>query len=240
MLNLYIDETCQNNHHYMVIGGISLPTNLCSHITSCFEELKSYNNIGGEVKWTKVSKSKLDAYKSFIDGYFTLCDQHQICFHSIIIDQTQVKHGKFNQGDVETGFSKFIYQLLVSSIGRKYASKHEFNVYLDYRTIDNQETRLSELKNVMNNGISLRFNEHHKPYKRVEYRRSKKETLLQVADLLIGAIGFHKNGRHLIKESSAHKKDLANHIAKHIRVKVLGNNSPFNETKFNVWNINLR
>ncbi|MCG7923253.1 MAG: DUF3800 domain-containing protein [Candidatus Thiodiazotropha lotti] len=240
MLNLYIDETCQNNHHYMVIGGISLPTDLNSHITNCFDKLKSDNNIGGEVKWTKVSKSKLDAYMSLVDGYFRLCNQHQICFHSIIIDQTQVKHAKFNQGDVETGFSKFIYQLLVSNIGRKYASKHGFNVYLDYRTIDDQEARLSELKNVMNNGISHRFSQHHKPYKRVEFRRSKKETLLQVSDLLIGAIGFHKNERHLITKSSAHKKHLANHIARSVGVKTLGNNSPYNETKFNIWNFNLR
>ncbi|MBW9275970.1 MAG: DUF3800 domain-containing protein [Candidatus Thiodiazotropha sp. (ex. Lucinisca nassula)] len=240
MLNLYIDETCQNNHHYMVIGGISLPTNRSTYLSNCFDELKSDNNIGGEVKWTKVSKAKLDAYKSFIDGYFSLSNKHQLTFHSIVIDQTKVKHDKFNQGDVETGFSKFIYQLLVSSIGRKYASDHGFNVYLDYRTIDKPEARLNELKNVMNNGISSRFNINHDPYKRVEFRRSKKETLLQVSDLLIGAIGFHKNGRHLVKRSSAHKISLAKHIASHLRVKTLGANSHFHETHFNVWNFNLR
>jgi hypothetical protein len=55
---------------------------------------------------------------------------------NLIVDNHQINHQKFNQGDKEIGFYKFYYQLLFHCFGRRYYLKDDdrFILHLDSRS----------------------------------------------------------------------------------------------------------
>src|SRR5262245_6541208 len=107
--DVYIDESSQNNHRFLVLGGI------VSHITNSKPLVKDLIEArkpelpAGEAKWGKVSKAKLPAYKKLVDVLFGL--PKIVHFHSLVIDTSKVDHKRFNAGSREIGFNKEIYQL---------------------------------------------------------------------------------------------------------------------------------
>ena len=98
-----------------------------------------------EAKWTKVSRSKIDAYKRIVDVLF---DNPQIVhFRSLFVDTHQLDHQRFNQGSSEIGFNKEIYQLSIK-FSRLFADRL-FHVYPDRReTNQNPE----DLRLILNRG----------------------------------------------------------------------------------------
>ncbi len=69
----------------------------------------------------------------------------------------------------------------------------------------------------------------------IEFVDSKKYNIIQMADLLLGAIGSHYNHRHMKPNIAQHKKDFAQYIAKH-----LGKNDLiFHTEKAGYKNINI-
>jgi hypothetical protein len=60
---IYIDESSQTNHRYLVLGGVGLNLTSTAHLTGLIKEARLPELPKGEAKWTRVSKSKLAAYK---------------------------------------------------------------------------------------------------------------------------------------------------------------------------------
>lgn len=54
-MNIYIDESCQNGHRYMVLGGIRIAREDLRNVHSKFTELREQYRMFGELRWTKVS-----------------------------------------------------------------------------------------------------------------------------------------------------------------------------------------
>ena len=65
----------------------------------------------GEMKWGKVSCSKMAAYTRLVDCFFDDPSFSSAQFHSIVVDTSRVNHRAYNDGSSEVGFNKEIYQL---------------------------------------------------------------------------------------------------------------------------------
>src|SRR5262249_18276682 len=109
---IYIDESSQNNHRYLVIGGVvammaDLPALIDDIAMARMPDLPK-----GEVKWSKVSKAKLAAYKRIVDALFD--NPKGIHFHCLVIDTTLQDHKRFNAGSREIGFNKEIQNVETS------------------------------------------------------------------------------------------------------------------------------
>jgi len=126
--DIYIDES-STQLRYLVLGAIIIP---CSNYDGFIDLLRiarlpelPHN----EMKWVKVSRTKLPAYVRFVDVFFN----HRrgiIDFHSVVIDRSRQKHEIFNQGSREIGFNKEVYQLALKC-GRLHPNI--FHVYPDRR-----------------------------------------------------------------------------------------------------------
>lgn len=235
-LDVYADESCQNAHRYMVLGCTLVETGLVPEVVRTIAEVRENHRLQGEMKWTKVSNSRLDGYKALVDAYFSLVARDVLHFHCLIVDTWQMDNHRFNGGDREIGFSKMIYQLLLHSVQR-YSNKHPAYVYLDDRTTSHS---LDELKNILNNGIAKRYNIRSRPFRRVVFRESKKSVMLQANDVVLGAVAAHKNEHDLLPGASKAKAELAAHIADRCACSRLGENTPHNQLHFRVWNFKLR
>jgi len=240
VFHIYCDESRQSEHRFMVLGGLVIRATNVPNFNATMAKYRAETNMHAELKWTKVSPQKLPEYKRFIDYFFALNNANQVHFHTLLIDNHQVDHKRFSGGDKELGFYKFYYQLLLHAFGRRYGQKeqgHRLVVHLDHR---NSSYSLDTLKKVLNKGMGKKFQVPGNPFVSVESRDSKKEDLIQIADLLLGAVGFQKNGLHLLAESKRAKVDLAAYIAAQAGLSDLIVDTQRSNHRFSIWNFRLQ
>ena len=108
---VFIDESSQTKHRYLILGGIIFRGANRDRIFEIVQKARLPELPHGEMKWGKVSNSKLPAYQRVVDAFWDgeFCDG--IHFHSLVIDTTKLDHKKFNNGSREIGFSKEVFQI---------------------------------------------------------------------------------------------------------------------------------
>ena len=85
-INIYCDESCHLIHDsssVMVIGGVSCPKEKSRHINEQIRKVKKKHAVFefAEIKWTKVSASKVDMYKELVDLFF---DHAYLKFRAVV------------------------------------------------------------------------------------------------------------------------------------------------------------
>src|SRR5665213_1753139 len=90
---VYIDESSQQ-HRYLVLGGVIIPREDRSEFLNLFWAARTPELPRGEMKWAKVSRFKLAAYKRLIDAFFNYAGG-TLDFHSIVIDTSKQKHALY-------------------------------------------------------------------------------------------------------------------------------------------------
>jgi hypothetical protein len=232
---IYIDESCQNGHKFMVLGGVVIEQPNMNAITRSLTEIREQRGLDREIKWGKISGAKLECYKSYLDVFFDYMNNGQITFHSVLIDCSQLNHSKYNDGNHEIGFSKFTYQLLLR-IGKECRTYESIHAYLDNR---NSNQSLDELRSILNSGIAKRHQLTHKPFKRVQYVDSKNCDFVQLVDLFIGAIGYQSNGKDLVNGASQHRIALIQYISSKAKLRRLDEGTAYGKQGFTIWKMRL-
>jgi len=238
--HIYCDESRQSKDRYMVLGGLIIPATNVDIVNDTMEKFRKEQKMFSELKWTKVSNQKLKEYERFVEYFFALNNNDKLHFHCIIIDNHKVDHKKFNKGDKELGFYKFFYQLLLHCFGRRYCREGEdvrFITHMDYRQT---KYKLGTLKKVLNSGMKKRFDIATEPFVSIEPRHSHDAELIQLNDIILGSIGFQKNGYDLLSGTRQAKVELAKYIAAQAGLKDLKGNTPWGESRFTLWNFKLQ
>lgn len=237
--HIYCDESRQCQHRYMVIGGIILEESHVKAFENTMTKYRQETNVTQELKWSKISASYLNKYKRFVDYFFALINNDKIHFKCIIVDTHQIQHKKYSGGDKELSFYKMYYQLLLHKFLVKYyrdEDKSKFIICMDNRT---SSYSLTEFRDILNRGFVKKTDIQYHPVANVEARDSKKSEVIQINDLILGAIGFQKNGIHLVDGSSAPKKELAKYISNGAGMADLTKNTSWGQHRFEIWNIDL-
>lgn len=235
---IFCDETCLSDRH-LLLGGIVTGNEWYTNLLADLLKLRDETGMHAELKWSKVSRGRLDAYKAFVDVFFRYIDADEVHFSCITFDSTKFKHWKYNAGNKELGFYKFYYQLIHHRFGRyaRNGACPRFIVHLDQR---DSSYSLDTLRDVLNNGYCKDGSATVGPYAKIAPLNSKKNTVLQVVDVVLGAVGFHKNGKDGIPGASKAKIELANYIAGKAGKRRLDDASAFGKNRFNVWHFQLR
>lgn len=219
---IFADESNLNSH-FMLIGGVWADTiTYKAVIEKCNQFKQSIGwTIDAKFNWKNVSKLTLSNYKKFIDIFF----EFNLNFNVIVIDQKKVCLKKNCDNDPELGFYKFYYLLLWHNTNKN----DEYYIYLD-RKNNKKETRLKDLKEFLIKprlkDIIFALLDDNEPdnarnIKSIDSVNSKYYNLIQFSDILLGAIGFHYNQRHIVKDASQVKCELAQYIAQKMGVKTL-------------------
>lgn len=239
MRHVFVDESCQNGHHYMVLGALVVPGHLVRTAEDAIAEMLSRHHMGpSELKWTKVSRAKAPAYHAFADFHFDwLCPQGGE-FHSLIVDTHQLDHRTYNEGDPDLGMAKFLYSLLYHRVGLRFGFDERIVVDLDARNTARDPVELQVCLNRRMAKLKRTWGEPS--FTRIAHRGSETSRLLQLADLLAGAVAWHKNDHDAADNASAAKAGLADHIAQRAGRRRLGADTFKRETRLAVWNHSLR
>ncbi|HHY54978.1 MAG TPA: DUF3800 domain-containing protein [Chloroflexi bacterium] len=219
--NIYADEASISEARYMLIGGLWSNWGIEPAIRNDLQAVRVQYRLQAEMKWTKVSSAMLPAYRAFVDTFFAY---EQLSFRCIVIDTHILDYRRFHRGDKELGFYKFYFQL----ISRNLTSGDLYWLYTDERR-NRRASRLSTLKITVNRWWQKRAGVE--PLRAVEPRRSHDEELIQLADILLGAISYAWNKR----TGSEAKLLLTTHIATQMGWPTLQLSTERLAKKLNIW-----
>lgn len=188
----------------------------------------------GELKWTKVSTAKLPAYKRVVDVHFDgIAGVSPLHFHSLVVDTSRLNDALHNAGSREIGFNKEVYQLAMK-FGRNYSDRL-FHLYADQRTTSGLT---DDVRLILNRGIAKKGDKRDWPYRRLHFRDSKTTPLLQLVDVLLGALMFRINGHDKSTDASPSKCELSAHVLKRAGIKGLDRDNF--DPKCSVWHRQLK
>ncbi|MGL5328386.1 MAG: DUF3800 domain-containing protein [Peptostreptococcaceae bacterium] len=227
MYNIYCDESCHlenDNQKSMVLGGIWCPSNKIKSISKDINLIKEKHGLSkfSELKWTKISPSKLRMYEDIVNYFFENDDLHFRCL--IIPNKSDLNHEKFNQSH-DDWYYKMYYNMLVPIL----IPTEEYNIYLDIKDTRSSH-KVKDLQAYLGNTLhDFDLNK----IKKVQNIRSHESQLMQLTDILIGSVAY--NSRDL--ESSPAKLSIMGHI-KSKSGYTWTKNTLYREDKFNMffWN----
>lgn len=219
-INVYADESCHLEHdnvEFMVLGCVYCLKKDVKYISDKIKQIKIKHGLkpNTEIKWTKVSNNKISMYKELIDLLYT----EDLSFRGWIAhDKKSLDHELFHQ-TYDDWYYKMYYYLFNYIVSESIIN---YNIYLDIK-----DSR-SAAKNRKLADILSKYNIFN--VKKVQTIRSDEVQLVQLADLIIGAIGY--DNREL--KSSRAKCELVNYIEKKFNVSFLSS-TPSNRKKFNIF-----
>lgn len=222
-VNIYCDESRhegQSGQRYMVIGGLWLPRGRRQEILTRLRHIQKLHRITGELKWGKLSNSRLAGYKALIDLIASRDDVHLRC---IAVDKTKVDLDKYFQNDRQLGFWVFYWHCLKQWMG----NWNTYYVSLDFKP-ESLRSGPRRLRQVLENECIRRC-----WLKSLDCVDSKENLFCQVADVLIGAVGYQQNRL----KGSVPKEALCSHIAKAYRRRDLAGSDPPSRPKLNIFRI---
>ena len=187
--NIYCDESCHLEHdgqQAMVLGAVWCPLERTHDLSEGLRQIKSKHGLARdfEVKWTKVSPGKADFYLELVSYFFENDGLH---FRALIVpDKSKLNHAAFPGQDHDLWYYKMYFDML----------KVILNPHAEYRIyIDIKDTRgaakVRKLHEVLCNN---QYDFNRSIIHRVQQIRSYEAELLQLADLMIGAVAYTNRG----------------------------------------------
>lgn len=186
-INIYCDES---NHleadgiPTMVLGAVYGPIEKIKIANSRLREIKVKHKIAPstEIKWTKVSPNKIAFYLDAIDYFYDNDDLH---FRAIIINKDTLNHGNFKQTHDD-----FYYKMYFELLSKILDPQNTYSIYLDIKDTQGSK-KIKKLKEILSNKM-YDFDENI--VQKIQLVHSHEVEVLQLADLLIGAMQFLNRG----------------------------------------------
>lgn len=225
--NVYCDESCHLENDgikVMTLGALWCPVSKRAEIAKRVREIKVKHGLAAdfEIKWTKVSQGNLAFYMDVVDYFF---DDDDCYFRGLVVpDKTKLNHQEFGQ-DHDDWYYK-MYFVMLKTI---FEPRSKYRVYIDIKdTLGNE--KVEKLHDVICNS---HYDFSQNIIERMQRIHSHEAEQLQVADLLIGALGYLHRG---LTTNSA-KLKLIERIQQRSGYRLM-RNTLLRESKFNlfIWN----
>lgn len=231
---LYSDESCPLEHDgtdIMAIGFIYCPQNLKEKTFNDLRELKKKHGIDSwtEIKWTKVTKGKIDYYKDVIDYFY---NTRELGIRILLANgKTKLNHDIYNDGEYINWYYKMYYFLLNKVIDENY----KYFLLFDQK----EKETLHRLKEVRRRLITHKrsYSIHENFEISIKQINSKESELMQVLDVFLGAVTYRNRNLYKIKNKNGRKDEIIEYIEEKYKCKLNEKTSPY-ENKFNlfIWN----
>lgn len=189
LYNVYCDESCHlqnDNSPVMVLGAMYAPKEKKRKIYTDIRTIKEKHGLSSyfEIKWTKVSESKIDFYLDILDYFWGNDDLH---YRGLVATgKNDLDHKKFNDGDYDLWYYKMYFRMIDPII----CQEDEYRILLDIKDTKGGK-RVQKLKEVLCNNI---YDFNGEVIKYIGQINSHDSEILQIADLFNGALAYHYRG----------------------------------------------
>jgi hypothetical protein len=186
--NVYCDESChpQNaDQQSMTLGAIVCPVEKTREIAIDIRHIKQQYKLSPsfEIKWSKVSPAQQTFYLDLVNYFF---DRQDLYFRALIVPDKPRLHNHTSRQDYDAWYYQMYFELLKPL----FISEAEYNIYLDIK-----DTKSSESTRKLHNELCDNINDaEYKIIKKIQTIRSHEVEQMQLADFLIGIIGYANRG----------------------------------------------
>ena len=223
VFNIYCDESCHLENDYqpvMLLGAMWFPFINGKVLNKEINDLKEKFHARGEIKWTKVSKSRIDFFLEIVRWFFSHPCLHYRCF--VVFNKNRLDHSVFNNDSHDDLYYKMYFSLLRPILD----PNNKYNIYIDIKDA-RSKLKLQELKNVFSND---KYDFTRQMIRNVQHVRSHGENILQIADFLTGALSY----KHRSLTTSKEKLQILKAIESNVNFSLLSSTS-LKEEKFNIF-----
>ena len=188
--NVYCDESChleRDRQPVMVLGAVWCPLEKTREISVHIREIKAQHGLPPrfEFKWGKVSPAKQDFYLELLDYFFDNADLH---FRALVIqDKSKLQHELYEQTH-DTWYYKMYFDMLKVIL----EPQSRYRIYVDIKDT-RSAAKIAKLHDVLCSSI---YDFEYQIIERVQTVRSHEVEILQLTDLLIGAVSYVNRGLH--------------------------------------------
>ena len=184
--NIYCDESChlQAQGGPMVLGALRIDASKRYAYRDAVRAIKAKYGIplGSEMKWTRISPSKADAYLELVKWFF---ETNGLSFRALVAPNKGLSLEKF-----AITYDDWYYRMYFRLLSPMLPSEGRTNIYVDVK--DTRGTaKVRRLREVLCNS-ELDFD--HRLIKKVQEIRSHEFELMSVVDVLTGALSHMHRG----------------------------------------------
>ena len=189
IFNVYCDESCHlenDQQKVMVLGAVWCPLKETRDISKNIRGIKTRNGLKSkfEIKWAKVSPAKIEFYLDLIEYFF---DDPNLHFRALIVpDKSKLNHEAFGGQDHDIWYYKMYFDMLKVVFN----PEDHYRVYLDIKDTHGG-AKIAKLHDVLSNNM---YDFSREIIERIQLVRSHEVELLQLADLIIGAVSYINRG----------------------------------------------
>ena len=188
--DIYCDESChleRDRQPVMVLGAVWCPLEKAREISVHIREIKARHGLPPkfEFKWTKASPAKQAFYLNLLDYFFDNDDLH---FRALVIqDKSRLQRELYEQTH-DTWYYKMYFDMLKVILD----PDARYRIYVDIKDT-RSAAKIDKLHDVLCNNM---YDFQRQIIERVQTVRSHEVEILQLADLLIGAVSYANRGLH--------------------------------------------
>ena len=224
--NIYIDETCHLEYDkipVMCIGYIMIDKDQQEQLSKQIKTIKLKHRSPTELKWNKLSISRLNLYKELVDLFFDSSMQFRVI---LIKNKDKIDNQTYNEDDQKVFYYKSAFYLLRNNI----KANEERRVYFDINEKYSSH-RLKKISTILEKVCGKGKFTHFQNIK------SDESEFIQLADFFIGAVAY--SNRNDIINSSKVKLQIIEYIEEKSRYSLKIGTPPW-ATKFNIFDFQLR
>jgi hypothetical protein len=234
---LFCDEAGTAGDRFLAVGGLIVSSTDAPVIRRKFEWYRRTQEIRSEVKWNKTTKGTKDKYQALVHYFFECVARNEIWFHCLLVDFQRFDHDLREDGGPQESLKRMYYQLMLHRLGKKHGRDCHCYAFPDKA---NELTGLDLLKKGLNSELRKRYACNGDPIRAIEFRNSETEPLLQLNDLILGAVCYQKNRRFDADDAGQPKANLSGYILG--RTGLLNYNTDTSPAvkNFTIWNLKSR
>jgi Protein of unknown function (DUF3800) len=246
-LIVYCDESIKRGKYFSnFYGGLLVESVHLHEVVDALTVCKKGFAEHSELKWVKINQHQKDNYIAFIDAVFDLVEARKIKIR-LLFTQNQYQAVGLTQAHKENEYQILYYQLIKHAFGFKFCnpSSHEFinlRIFLDRMEDTKVKKELFFNYLLSLNSQLIHWNVVIKKENIAEID-SAAHVLAQAIDVIIGAMQFRLNDKHLEKregEKRRGRRTLAREeVYKHINTRIQRLRRGFNIGVSTSWDGNI-
>jgi hypothetical protein len=166
----------------MVLGAVWCPRDSVKKINERIRQIKARNGVSktAEMKWTKISPSGVQLYADIVNYFF---DEADLRFRGLVIpDKAQLDHARFCQTH-DLWYYKMYFEMLKAVL----SPNDSYEIYIDIKDTHSNR-KAQKLREVCCNSM---YDFAIRTIKKMQPIRSDEVQIMQIVDVLIGALGYN-------------------------------------------------
>lgn len=224
--NVYCDESCHLENdkiNIMGLGAVWCKKEDLYQINLDIKNIKFKYGLKSmaEVKWGMVSNINLKLYTEILNYFF---NNDKLFYRGYFVDKRKLEHEKYHQTHDD-----FYYKCYFGLLQNIFNSSYNYNIYIDIK--DHSSYRKSKKLELVCRNANHDFAQ--KIINKVQPVRSDESQLLQIADIITGAICYlNRVDKTLLSNDS--KRELIELIKRRSNFSLTKSTFP-SEKKFNLF-----